>query len=202
MGAELEIKYTAENESILDAVSADPEILCRAAEPSFRHIQMETTYFDTPGGALSARKWAFRRRMENGRSVVTLKTPGEGYARGEWEWEGHDLLEAAAHLTALGAPEELSALLSAAEPSAVCGARFTRRAMLLRLDGAVCELCLDAGMLLGGGKELPLFEMELELKGGEAGPMLRFARLIAGKYGLHEEKRGKFSRARALCAQQ
>ena len=48
-------------------------------------ISMATTYFDTPTGALSARKWTLRCRKENDRFICTLKTPAQGNARREWE---------------------------------------------------------------------------------------------------------------------
>ena len=43
-------------------------------------------------------------------------------------------------------------------------------------------------------------QLELELKGGSAEAMLAFARKLAGKYGLREEQRSKFARARALAS--
>ena len=43
-------------------------------------------------------------------------------------------------------------------------------------------------------------QRERELKGGSAEAMLAFARKLAGKYGLREEQRSKFARARALAA--
>ena len=45
-------------------------------------ISMETTYYDTPSGALSARHYTLRKRLENGLCVCTLKTPA-GNARAE-----------------------------------------------------------------------------------------------------------------------
>ena len=70
-------------------------------------IHMETVYYDTPSGALSARKWMLRRRLENGHSLCTLKTPGEKGGRGEWEVAEGDIRQALPKLAALGAPEEL-----------------------------------------------------------------------------------------------
>ena len=110
-------------------------------------------------GALSARKCTYRLRKENGVSVITLKTPGEGYARGEWAWEGEYLDEAPEKLAGLGAPEELVQLLREAEPVIVCGAKFTRITALLHLDGADCEICGDIGSLIGGGRQAPLCKL-------------------------------------------
>lgn len=202
MAIELEIKYAVGDLQKLDCLLCDTMVLEKMVQPQYRYIQMETTYYDTQDGALSARKWTYRLRKENERSVITLKTPGEGYARGEWEWEGAYLEDAPAHLIAAGAPEELSELLKQSELTMVCGAKFTRILAELRLDGAVCELCGDIGWLLGGGRQEPLCELELELKEGDAAVMLAFAQTLAERYGIREEKMSKFARAKALAAAQ
>lgn len=55
-------------------------------------------------GATAARKWTLRRRTgENGEAVYTIKTPGDGYARGEWESRKESLHEAVRELVRLGA---------------------------------------------------------------------------------------------------
>ena len=99
---------------------ATPEVLA-AIDNTFTgvatEIAMETTYYDTPSGALSARHYTLRRRLENGVSVCTLKAPA-GNARGEWEMECESIHAAVVKLPALGCPEELSSLAAALTPSA------------------------------------------------------------------------------------
>lgn len=193
MATELEIKYAVNDLQLLDCILCDPLVLTRMDQPQYRNIQMETTYYDTEDGALSARKCTYRLRKENGVSVITLKTPGEGYARGEWAWEGEYLDEAPEKLAGLGAPEELVQLLREAEPVIVCGAKFTRITALLHLDGADCEICGDIGSLIGGGRQEPLCELELELKSGSEAVMLDYAHALAEKYRLSEERKSKFA---------
>ena len=60
------------------------------------------------------------------------------------------------------------------------------------------EIALDEGVLLGGGKELPLCELEVELKEGSREAMDAFAAQIAEIYGLQPERKSKFARAIAL----
>ena len=59
---------------------------------------MVTEYLDTPDREIAARKWTLRRRTENGEAVYTMKTPGDGYARGEWESRKEGLHEAVREL--------------------------------------------------------------------------------------------------------
>ena len=83
MGIEFELKYRATEkaqQAILEAFAGE-----------WKEISMETTYYDTPQGDLSALRYTLRRRFENGVSVCTVKTPGEGAGRGEWEVNCHSI---------------------------------------------------------------------------------------------------------------
>lgn len=160
-------------------------------------FKMETTYYDTASGALSARHFTLRRRMENGRAVCTVKTPAQGNGRGEWEVEADRIEAAVPVLCKLGAPEELKTLVQEGL-SPVCGARFQRIAKTLKMEDCTVELALDTGVLLGGGREVPLCEAEVELKEGTPEDADIFAGILAMKYGLVPESRSKFRRALAL----
>ena len=189
MGIEFELKYAATAES-LD--------LLKDRYSGLRLIAMETTYYDNENGDFSRLKWTFRRRMENEKSVCTLKTPAKGLGRAEFEVACGDLLEAVPLLLAQGAPEELAQMVAnGIAPS--CGAKFTRLAGLLELPGCTAELALDEGVLLGGGKELPFREVEVELKEGSEAAVIAFAEALAAELGLKPEHRSKVARARALA---
>ncbi len=189
MAMEYELKFAADaqvQQAVLQAFAGD-----------FREYRMETTYYDTPSGALSARRYTLRMRLENGRSVCTLKTPGVGAARGEWETEAADISSGVSILCKLGVPEELPRLLQEGLVP-ICGARFTRRAKTLVLPEGTAELALDQGVLIGGGRETPLCEIEVELKSGETACCDRFAKELADTYGLKIEPDSKFCRALRL----
>lgn len=196
MGKELEIKMTAAMPETLEAVFMDEEVRSRTV--SAEELEMSTTYFDTAAGDLSARKWALRIRRENDNAVVTLKTPGEGLTRGEWEYASSSLGGAGDKLAELGAPDEVRELLKKGVVP-VCGASFFRKAVALRFaDGSTAELALDLGLLTKGTKQAPLCEVELELKSGEPTAMLALAEKLEQTYGLTKEALGKFPRAMAL----
>ena len=163
----------------------------------FREIKMETTYYDTPALALSARRWTLRRRYENGVSVCTLKTPSPDGGRGEWETECPEITAALDKLVALGAPEELKTLAVDLRP--LCAARFTRLAADISFGASRLELALDRGTLLGNQKEAPIFEVEAELKSGRDTDVLAFGTFLETAYGLVPEHKSKFKRARNLA---
>lgn len=189
MGREFELKYAADQDT-LAAIAR--------AYPGGRTITMETTYYDVPSGALGQLHWTLRRRMENGVSVCTVKTPCPDGGRGEWEAECDGLEQAIPRLIALGAPAAL-ACHTAEGLIPVCGARFTRQAIPVMCGDALLELALDRGILLGGGKEAPLCEVEVELKEGSDRDAVSFADKLAAAYGLRPEKKSKFRRAKDLA---
>ena len=190
MGIEFELKYAA-------APETQAQIRAFLGE-DFREYAMETTYYDTPGGALSARHWTLRRRLENGLSVCTLKTPAGDMGRGEWDCEADSIEEAIPILCKLSGQTELAAL-TAHGVTPTCGARFTRLAWSVEWNGSELEVSLDAGVLTGGGSALPLCEVEVELKSGAREDAVSFANMLAEKSPLTPEPRSKFRRALDLA---
>ena len=149
MGQEIEIKLAAPEAATLEKVRADAHG-CAALCTPWREVRMETEYLDTPERAIAAHKWMLRRRSENGTTVFTMKTPGDGYVRGEWESRKESLHEAVRELVRLGAPGEL-AELAARGVSRTCGVEFLRRTAELTLDGARCaQVMLVVGTDQGG----------------------------------------------------
>ena len=103
-----------------------------------------------------------------------------------------------ARLCQAGAPAELLTWTeSGIEP--VCGARFTRLAKVVEADGCTVELALDRGVLMGGGREIPLCELEVEGKAGDDAAAVAFARALAAQFGLQPEQDSKFRRAQRLA---
>lgn len=188
MGREFELKFASS--------TADQEALHRRY-PHLSPITMESTYYDTPQGDIRRLRWTLRRRKENGIPVCTLKTPGEGFGHGEWEVYCANIEDAVDALLEKGAPAQLREFAGAGL-SPVCGARFTRLAGIIHAPGCTVELALDDGLLLGGGKEQPLCEVEVELKSGSEDAAANFAIAIAQEFGLRPETRSKIARAMAL----
>jgi len=189
VGREFELKFRADERKIA---------AIRENFDDFTAISMETAYYDTPDRALGRLRWTLRRRFENGISVCTVKTPETGGARGEWETRCGDIHAAIPTLCALGAPKELEAL-TADGIMQVCGAKFTRLAQTREVEGCTVELALDRGCLLGGSKELPFAEVEVELKEGSEEAAVAFAKELAARFGLIPEPASKYKRALALA---
>ncbi len=190
MGIEFELKYRATEDILSQLQKTVPGEEIR--------YEMETTYYDTPTEALSTRHYTLRRRQENNLSVCTLKTPAAGISRNEFEVLAPTIEEALKELCKLSGLPELPVLLEEGiQP--VCSARFTRIAKAVTLPTCQVELALDQGILSGGGRQLPLCEIEVELKSGDPAGAQAYGMQLALAYGLVPETASKFRRARDLA---
>ena len=82
MGKETEYKLAVGDLQLLDCILCSRMVMEKLCAP-YAYIRMRTTYYDTEDGFLAQRRWMLRLRTEDARSVVTMKTPGEGHTRGE-----------------------------------------------------------------------------------------------------------------------
>ncbi len=183
MGIELEYKFAATAQA-LEKIAGD--------FAGLRKIEMRTVYYDTADRSLAQKRCTLRLRQENDISVCTLKTPLPDGSRAEWECEAPSIQEGITQI-----PE--AAALVQAPLAEVCGARFIRLAALVPTADGTAELALDKGVLLGGGQEIPLCEVEIEYKSGSYDATLALAQEIAARYGLTPEQKSKFARACALA---
>ena len=190
MGVEFELKYRA-TPAILQTVA-------REVTGQVQHYEMLTTYYDTADRDLKKLHYTLRRRMENGVAVCTLKTPAQDNGRREFEVHCRTIEEALEKLCKLPELTELAAL-TAGGVHRVCGAQFDRTAITVTLEKCVVELALDQGVLQGGGTELPLCELEVELKSGSREEAFLYGKLLSARYGLETENLSKFARATMLA---
>ena len=117
--------------------------------------------------------------------------------RGEWEVEAASIAEALPKLCKLAGPAELD-LLTRDGVIPICGAEFTRRACYIETALGAVELALDEGYLFAGQRQIPLCEVEIELKAGTPACAELYARELAREYGLQPQPKSKFRRALEL----
>lgn len=180
---ELELKLLIDPEHA-QALRSHPLIERHAEGPPQRQ-QMDTTYFDTPDLYFSRHRAALRVRHIGDAWVQTLKdgnqVQGGLHSRNEWETEVEQSApDLEAMREAVGQVSPWFARLADARLQdrivPVFSNRIERTAWLLRFDqGQQVELALDQGELRRGEQREAISEIELEMKSGDAGPMLDFA---------------------------
>lgn len=176
MAEELEIKLTLTDEALKRALAwllLQPEVSLGPVKP------LVNVYYDTPDAALNRQRAALRVRQAGDRYIQTLKTQGDfvggAHRRQEWEWPLHST---ALNLVLL-ADTPLADSVNLADVRPVFETNFERQVVMVRDGKTSIEVAIDRGQIVSGTRQLPLNELELELKAGDSAALLVWAKKLA-----------------------
>jgi inorganic triphosphatase YgiF len=162
---------------------------------------LRSVYFDTDKRKLRKRGLSLRIRHAGHRRVQTVKQQRGNSAglfmRNEWQSEvvGREPDLDAARDTALH-PLIGKKLRRKLKPVFVT--HVGRQVFPIRRNGSEIELALDQGKVQAGNRSSPLFQLELELKHGQARELFAIARALARKIPLRLASKSKGSLGYAL----
>jgi inorganic triphosphatase YgiF len=196
---EVEIKFATDAAGLVAAL-ASPLLRVEGPSPARKLV---STYYDTPDGELKKRKMALRlRRSGRGAPVMTLKWPlqnaGDVFARGEIEIRARTM-QPDISLFEPDIAEGLRQILGEAPLEAKYETRVSRVTRLIGHGAARIEVAFDEGAIHAGERELPLRELELELKAGPAQDFFDFATLLAESLPIRLDAMSKAERATHFC---
>src|SRR3954462_331643 len=163
--------------------NAAPVIAANARNKGTRK-HLKSVYYDTPERTLRRNGFCLRRRQSGARFVQTVKTDpaDDPLRRGEWE-AGIPSLAPDLALAMPFIPEKLRGHLEAQPLEAVVTADVHRHARMIELPSGTVEIAFDQGELTAGDRSLPVSEIELELKSGNASAIYDIALRLPGAGG-------------------
>src|SRR3974390_3065676 len=180
---------------------ASSSLLKGASKSAGKPVSLVSVYFDTDKLKLRKNGLSLRVRRIGRHHVQTVKQENSGnvtlFARGQWEHNVHgkqpDL--DAARGTAL-APLLNKTLRRALKP--VFETHVNRKIFQIRTGESEIELSIDKGKIEAGRKSLPLCEVELELKQGQAADLFKLAKVLAHEAPVQLAVKSKGDRGYAL----
>jgi triphosphatase len=204
---EVEAKLETKRPAVLEALARRK----RLAGYEVRAIgsrDLETIYLDTESGDLLRRGIAVRLRRADGGVELTLKTRGEArgalYRRPETTWRLRRMPRLPFR-PAGRAGRELSRWTGGAPLAARIGTRTRRCALLVRRLGGsapVAEIDLDRVQFFRPGAPqgppgsgVHLYEVEVELLGGDERDLNALVRELRSRYELRASRKSKLERA-------
>lgn len=196
---EVELKLACSAEAL--SVLGDAELIARHARNRGIVRRLEATYYDTPDCLLDRHGLSLRLRRSGRRHIQTLKRAKAGenpLARDEWEVPSP---EGRLDLTLLPLAEIGEPLVSlpATSLAPAFATKVRRRIQKLDFAGAEIEIALDHGTIEAGEKNLPLCEVELELKSGDAAALYEFGLALLELAPLQIETASKAARGHRLA---
>lgn len=170
LAAETELKFVL-GPSDLRKLSKHPLF---AAEATSKRVT--SVYYDTAAFDLHKARVSLRVRRAGGRFVQTVKRlrAGDVFDRDEWEAPVRRQAFDALALETTPVAKLLKKAGGAVVP--VFRTTFTRQIRTFDYHGAVIEIAVDRGRVQAGTAVMPLAEMEIELKSGEASALYALAR--------------------------
>ncbi len=196
---ECEIKLDGPQESLDSAFAS----LMKDAEGAAPARNLSSVYFDTPGSALWSRGIVLRVRKSQGRFIQTLKwSDGPNTAsdtRNELEVKcpgGEPEID----LFGQEVAAELQLLTGGAPLIPHFSTQIRRRTIDIAIASSKIEVALDIGNIIDGKSKVPVREIELELKQGEAADLYAFAEQLSAAYNLRLGLLTKSQRGFGLAA--
>jgi triphosphatase len=174
---EIEIKLWVSPQDIV-ALQNHPNFAGTLHRPT--SVTLKSVYFDSDSRLLRDRGFTLRVRHNGDKRIQTVKAAGNGagyFERSEWEQaiSGNRPDLALVKDTALGAIL-VNETDKALKP--VFETRIKRTTYRLNGNGADVVMAIDQGRIVATGSALPVSEIELELKRGNASDLFRIARDI------------------------
>ncbi|MEW5790247.1 MAG: CHAD domain-containing protein [Pseudomonadota bacterium] len=201
---ETELKLHLTDPARWNAILRTPALLELAGGQPPRQEHLEARYFDTADGALRQARLAYRIRREGARWVATIKADGSSFGglhqRPEWNVAVAEPTPDLAPFLATPIGPTLREAVSDAPLVELFRTRFERTMLDLHTPtGDAIEFAADRGEILAGEAREAILELELELKAGEPGALLRLGARLARDFPLLPEPRSKFHRALLLA---
>jgi len=161
-------------------------------------IRLQAFYFDTPARDLIRAKIALRLRREGEQWVQTLKMPGENsLSRIEFN---HERPTPDLDLSVYAETPVAAVLEKHADSLTICYETDVQRIFRQTRSGqSLVEIALDIGVLRAGSIELPISEIEFELKRGQLAAVFALGRKWQQAHGLILDARSKSERGDRLA---
>lgn len=170
-------------------------------------VTMYAVYYDTADQVLRNNNVTLRVRKENELAFATLKWGGHPAMNGLFEHQEiniplgssqnvEDIPREIFELSLDG--QRMETLLEGKKLLPLVQTDITRRRLKICTGSGIAELSVDRGRVLGGEKEAPVSELEVELYAGSLEDILELTDRIAAEYELLPENESKYARAIAL----
>jgi inorganic triphosphatase YgiF len=179
MAQEVELKFLIESGG-LPMLDALPVIGKRLRRTPRKHI--ETTYFDTSDRRFTANGFALRVRKQDKNTLLSIKQAGSlGSGREEWERPITGNEPNAQNMSGSPADTLLQKNGSDAQLAPLYTVAVDRASFVVKQGSAQIEIAVDRGEIKRNGAELPVCELELELKKGDPRQLFTLAQRFIDK---------------------
>lgn len=200
---EIEVKMEIDSLEKFSAIEQYFSTLNIGSNKSWQEINMKAIYYDTEESSLQEYKAAYRVRQENKSLVATYK---QGISNKNGIAERIEINKFVEKLTpdiTVFKDEKtvwpLLQRLEGKKLEPIVMTDFIRKALLIDWQDSKIEVSLDKGIIVGGKKQTPICELELELKFGKTSSLIDLESKINNKFNLTPSTVSKYKRGLILA---
>ncbi|MBP2633155.1 MAG: domain containing protein [Firmicutes bacterium] len=198
--SEVELKLQVIDETVWDDLIHKLKTMPEAS--GYKKILLEANYFDTIDGSLHKARLAYRVRKENGQWIATIKGGGcvvNGlHKRMEWNIKVKNGEANLAVFNETTVDQNLIKQLGHELLIPIVQTDFVREVVVLTIGDDKIEVAMDRGVIIGNGNEVPILEIELELKAGKEKILRQFGEQLIKDFSLKLANKSKFLRGLEL----
>ena len=199
LGSEIELKLLVDADRLADFNAAS--IIQTNARNKGTRKHLKSVYYDTREQTLRRNGLSVRVRQSGARFVQTVKAESADDPLRRTEWEASvPSIAPDVGLAMPFIPDKLRADIERHRLEAVFTADIHRHVRIIDLPSGTVEVSFDNGCLKSGDQSMPVSEIELELKGGNAGAIYELALRLAEHEPLRPSIRSKAARGFDLAA--
>lgn len=200
---EIEIKLQINDINEIGKIRAYLKKLAQSNSNNLEKITMKAVYYDTKEGFLQKNKMAYRIRQEDKNIVATYKSgtinKNNVFERVEVNKNVQNLEP---NINAFADENELWKTLKVLENSKfipIVKTDFIREYILINWQESQIEIALDLGKIIGKNNEIPICELELELKNGNEKSLLDLKDILMKEFNIVPSTDSKYHRGLILA---
>lgn len=202
---EIELKLRYFDNAVWDEITKIQAVIDLAVHGSEKIEFLETIYYDTPANSLEKAGLSYRIRFTGHERIATVKadgfTSGGLHNRSEWSFVISDLKPDPTPFLTLPIGERLKTAVGDQKLHELFRTCFKRKSVdLLTKQGSLIELAADLGKIAADSAEVPIQEIELELKQGKIAEVLQVAAKLVRSFKLLPESQSKYYRGLLLIS--
>lgn len=193
--SEIEVKFSLDNSITASDIIT---MLDSHKHSVWTNVDMEAIYFDTKNNDLQKENMAYRIRKEDGSIIATIKMKEiieDGFSK---RYEvNKSTMDLKPNINLFLEDKKIEPFIKdfkSEDLLPVMVMKFNRLKSIFKYQNSEIEIAIDRGDIVRYGKNIPIYELELELLDGDIGDLIRLKDFLIDVFDLKIDIRSKFKK--------
>lgn len=193
--SEIEVKFSLDNSITASDIIT---MLDSHKHSVWTNIDMEAIYFDTKNNDLQKENMAYRIRKEDGSIIATIKMKEvieDGFSK---RYEvNKSTMDLKPNINLFLEDKKIEPFIKDLKNEdflPIMVMKFNRLKSIFKYQNSEIEIAIDRGDIVRYGKNIPIYELELELLDGDIGDLIRLKDFLMDVFDLKIDVKSKFKK--------